>query len=103
MLDGYELAAKLDAFYDDWTKWYSPSEEELKQCQWMLPNVQAKDGIGRSYDPINRLFRESSSVSNREYYYKETGGNMTQDQVNAVKESVMMQMNDEAAQDLEDV
>ncbi len=85
LLDGAALVDKMDELHEDWTKWYAPSREELRVANWHAPSQPAKDTFSRRYDPVNDMYRGISGTTNRIYYYKETGGNMTRLEVSFIK------------------
>jgi hypothetical protein len=86
MLDGLELIDKMDQLHEDWSKWYTPNEEELKSANWQNPFSVARDGFARAFDPVHHIFRGHSSSTDITYYYKEAGGNMSKTEVQQIKD-----------------
>ena len=88
LLDGMALVHKMDELHEDWTKWYTPTPDELATADWKFPASKAKDGFSRAYDPVNQVYRGHSLWSGMTYYYKEVSGNMSEAEVNAIKHQV---------------
>ncbi len=86
--DGDRLVDKIRVLYENDNKWYRPTEEELNQAVWLYPRWGCMDGINRSYCGKTKIYRAVSYWTNKTYYFKENGGNMTSEQIAAAKREV---------------
>lgn len=48
MLDGIALLNKLNEWHRDWSKWYCPTETELKSADWQRPTKLANNKKNRA-------------------------------------------------------
>lgn len=77
-----QLLLKFKLFWKDWTKCYVPTQQELQNSVWV--EISSGSRI-LGYDAPNQIYRERSMRTLRERFFKESGGNMTEQQVRKAK------------------